>query len=431
MTTKTELALLDIHLEDILDYSFCSLLPWWKHQAAAPDILGPDTRRSGEQLVRFVVQTVVGMHAESTAKPALPLQKSFGSLWRRLLDRWELGFLDSILVEYAQKRAALIHAVQMRHESRYSQKLPVPTESDDFISQARTTGLFDLRGIIDGNCSKAGLRQPPSTQQNSLGGFGSSLGLAESFALSALMIDHLELPTPSEITGANMPVLATLQASRISFTADLVLDYGSKAVVGRPAKDAPVKTRPQVQYELFDYEDRPLTARERRFDLRLALLALAPPVNLPGAEIVGVAIRHLQSGQVERLTTATTASLEPDVIDALVIAVHSGIHSGIIVPRSLTGEKACLKCEFRLHCWSEEGVLNRLNPPLTERIHLARSSATELRRIAAAAHSTEPIRKATEVILSWMASNPALRKDESSWIFEAVAQNRAWDKELG
>jgi hypothetical protein len=114
--TTDESALATIHLQDIIDYSFCSLRYWWKTNRIDPELVDTDRLHTGEELmeraVRFAIllyyQTVKN-NKEATLPPALT------HIWKGWLKEWELDNLLEDLEEYWSLRESTIQYVLNDH----------------------------------------------------------------------------------------------------------------------------------------------------------------------------------------------------------------------------------------------------------------------------------------------------------------------------
>lgn len=99
-----------VRLEDVLDFAYCPLRVWWRKSDLAPgaDVVNAPRKQAGEQLLRMAVQQTLFVYHKYHETRAPSLEEALGLVWKIWLSRWGLEEQARPLVEYAQRRAALL-----------------------------------------------------------------------------------------------------------------------------------------------------------------------------------------------------------------------------------------------------------------------------------------------------------------------------------
>ena len=364
--------LVTVSVEDIIDWSYCPLRVWWNKGGkltVGSNIKHPIT---GEQLSRRTIRTAINAFYKAAASGApVAFSRMVEHAWDRNLVKWGLEDLKPKLIEYADRKRAILDsasktaAISLNEDG---ERLIAPSTTRHWTATAISNGLLDLRKSIDRHQNKAGLEVLLLSDDKA---FEGPTGLADAYTTCSIIANRLDdnLPSADLFIGAGVPVGVDLLSVRLVVTADLVLRAGTEKTSkeGRPSgREIP---REALSYEMHLYDDSPPAYNGFARDIRLMALRQSLPENRsPELSVVkGVSVRLLQTGVTQEFSGLQSADV--DILDALAKAFISGQRAGVYIPRMIGGWDACGNCEYRSLCFSNNSdVMREVNPPLVAQI---------------------------------------------------------------
>lgn len=421
--------LIEVSIDDILNWAYCPLRYWWEVNASLKDLAGAKPHISGEYLIqRAVRQSLKAFYQtkkRTDGNSKSSLGEIFGWLWKKWLDTWGLSHLGESLVDYADKRDAVEVMFKPKGNVRREdgQLYNRPSWTKKWKEMAVGRSLVELQRAIDANQHKAGLGVLTIPDEED---YHSPTGLADAYAISGAIINHLskDLPDFSRVVDVNTPLYVDLLSVRLRVQADMVIDLGEvPRRVGRPKKDdTPEPSRRYLRYEMFLFnEDLPQPYDLSR-NLRLIALRQARPPDMPRESVLveDIWVRHLRSGTTQAIPAAEGEYV--DVLEALARAFINGSRAGVIIPRIVCGSEACLDCDYRPLCFTDEGVMEAFNPPLAAQIQASQDTVKQLQEMIRKAGGKNPTALVDTLtsFATWMNRTPGLTSEGLLWLLDSI-----------
>ena len=416
-----------LQFEDLWDWAYCPLRVWWRRTGLAPDVVGVEQRRTGEQLMRRSVQKSIDLfyrlnreEGESEITPA----QALGLVWKAWLEGWSFDKeFSRTLVEYQDSRRRLLQRFEEKGDIRRPDGTLYqrPMWTRYWRELAGKRGITELREYIDRQAGKAGLAcmgLPDNGRQQA------PMGLADAFAASVDIVSKLDdLPHADNVLGTRVPLIIDLLSVHLHCHADIVVDLGESPARGRPRNDSDgPRMQRKLQYELHIYDPDPPAAFALSRDLRVLALGQALPAELEkGVEEVSikeVKVRHLRTGTSHLFKPDLSDGA--DILESIARSVITGIRSGAYVPRMVCGWNACVDCEFRSLCFSDPGVIAAFNPPMMAQIRASQRMVEQVARLIQEGEQWKSGMHVLRTFLEWMGKTPGLSPEGAIWLIDAV-----------
>ena len=399
-----------IDLETVLDWAYCEARVWWQLREAAAQKKEPAERKilSGNMLLEEAVRSTLYMGYKKRKEDQEPdLQELLAAFWKKVLNSW--GLLDlreslaaySVLYEVLLARFGKDGDIRKKDGKVYENPLWTRYWNTNAVSE----GLTDLRIKIDSQQHKAGIgegRKP----SNDINIWKEPIGLADAFAWSLMIIKKNAFPMDS-VVGVGSNVWVKLPQIAIRVRPDFIFRSGDELV-----------------YEKHYYGARRPTTKDILTDYRVKALFSAE-YEESGKKAASIIIRHMMSGETERIKPRRAASINE--ISSMAEAVHRRINANDYSgPRMVNGWEACGTCDYKPLCLSEEGLMNRFNLPLSGKTALASELMKGIQNLLGK-YSAEELAiggDVVKILLPWIENNPGLTDKQIDWLLsrESVEQ---------
>jgi hypothetical protein len=400
----------EIDISDVLDYSYCGLLVWWKKFA-------PEAEReeslSGEDLMRTAVrETIRQKYSGADGTPA----EILGRIWRAWLKNWGIPEINRALSEYASAYRKLLDDFSEKgnFRRRDGSAYIKPSWSSKWKEQYTARGLEVLHKQIGDVQHLAGL-PPINAYVGDDPRFPPPMGLAEAYAISLSAISQFD-KLPASVLGVRIRLETTLPSLRLNMVADLVTSIGSKKGPGRPS-DSSDHMKQVVQYEMHLYDEAVPSIGNYLRDRRIQALFFAhPPDMLPESiQTNSILVRHMRSGKYNIINNKNEGGLLG--LETAARMAYNGIRSGVFMPRSLFGMDSCSDCRMRPRCFVGEGVLERLS------LNVGSDSGSQFSNYLHKYFDRDKVRKehlkTMEEIFRWLLRNPSVSYEQALWILRS------------
>jgi len=423
-----------VALQDILDYSYCPVKLWWRLGDTEIGIEdGPGRNNTGEQLVNQSIKNALNLYyyalknssGSKNDDGAITPLKSLMVVWKKWLAAWEVEELAPLLLEYHSIKKELL--AQFGRSGKYKRNdgslYKQPTWTRNWKQLATSTGLNNLQKNIDSRQQNAGL--VALSNDFDVDQVDKPMGLADSFYTSLKIAEELKLPADSVVLGVQEPVVLDLPSVKVEFVADMIVSNGDKRRPGRPTADGEKDTFRSISYELHLFDDSIPAPISLARDLRVLGLGEAFPKNLElgdgnkGFVIKDVLIRHMQTNRTTTIVPSPGAGSL--AIDSLARATLTGVQGGVYTARMVNGWRACGNCEYRPLCFTDAGVMELFNPPLTSRIEAGQELHNTIAEAIHNSNNPKSILNALRGFSRWLSKHPGIGDDQVMWVLESLA----------
>jgi hypothetical protein len=433
MTNTDTNGLVEVRVENILDWAFCPLRFWWRNQATMKEVADSENHKAGEYLMRTMVVGTLKRYVKEhqailkSANPSSPgrsLMDVHGWMWGLFLQKSGLSHLGSPLIEYLNLRRAL----EAMFSEKGNQRKPDgaqykrPSSSNVWRDHFVVTGMLELQRAIDSNQSKAGIATLPLADDEF---FMAPMGLADAYAISELICENLEgkLPEVNTIVNVDVPVYVDLLSVRLRTNVDILVDRGTAPNrPGRPKAEGDSVQRRYYQFHTFSFEEYTPSIYDTAKNLRLMALRQSLPVGtgIEEAVLEDVIVWHLRTGKTESFTPSRGENI--DVLESLSRAFKNGSRAGHIVPRMVHSWAACQDCEYRGLCFDGNGVMEAFNPPLVAQIQAGQEMTRQLTAMVQNVQGQKPedVISAFQSFATWMNSSPGLSPEGVLWMLDSI-----------
>lgn len=394
-----------IAIETVLDWAYCEAKVWWQTvgrsiEEEAEELISP---RTGSTLLREAVQGILKLGYQSHQKGNdVELSALLGTLWKVRLKKWGLDHLRekmaaySVLYEEQMARFGEDGDIRKLSGALYDN----PTWSHRWRDQATSTGLTDLRKVIDAEQHKAGLGK--ATKDRNADIWKEPIGLADAFARSTWIVEKNSFPL-NEIQGTGEEVYVNLPHISVGVTPDLILTSGEDLIYEKHIYGIRTPRMPDL---LGDYSIKALfSAKQKDSD----------------KEVSSVFVRHLMSGKKVHMKPRRAAGINE--IEAMASAVQRRMNSmDFSGPRMVNGWDACGSCDYKPLCFDGEGIMQRYNLPLSGRISKANDFITEMgQQLKGYTEDQKEIGiQFARVFLPFIAKNPGMTKEQIDWLITDI-----------
>ena len=394
-----------IAIETVLDWAYCEAKVWWQTvgrsiEEKAVNLITP---RTGYILLQEAIQGILKLGYQSHRKGNdFEFPTLLGTLWKVRLQKWGLDHLRekmaaySVLYEELMTRFGEEGDIRKMNGSLYDN----PTWSHRWRDLAISTGLTDLRKVIDAEQHKAGLGKIKKDKSTDI--WKEPIGLADAFSRSNWIVENNSFLL-KEIQGIGEEVYVTLPHITVGVTPDLILTSGEELV-----------------YEKHYYGIRPPRMSDLIGDYSIKALFSAKQNN-SDKEASSVFVRHLMSGRKIHMKPRRAAGINE--IESMASAVQRRMNSmDFSGPRMVNGWDACGNCDYKLLCFDGEGIMQRYNLPLSGRISLADDLINEMGQ-QLKGYTEEQKENGinfARVFLPFIAQNPGMTKDQIDWLITGI-----------
>ena len=394
-----------IAIETVLDWAYCEAKVWWQTvgrsiEEKAVNLITP---RTGYILLQEAIQGILKLGYQSHRKGNdFEFPTLLGTLWKVRLQKWGLDHLRekmaaySVLYEELMTRFGEEGDIRKMNGSLYDN----PTWSHRWRDLAISTGLTDLRKVIDAEQHKAGLGKIKKDKSTDI--WKEPIGLADAFSRSNWIVENNSFPL-KEIQGISEEVYVTLPHITVGVTPDLILTSGEELI-----------------YEKHYYGIRPPRMSDLIGDYSIKALFSAKQNN-SDKEASSVFVRHLMSGRKIHMKPRRAAGINE--IESMASAVQRRMNSmDFSGPRMVNGWDACGNCDYKLLCFDGEGIMQRYNLPLSGRISLADDLINEMGQ-QLKGYTEEQKENGinfARVFLPFIAQNPGMTKDQIDWLITGI-----------
>ena len=394
-----------IAIETVLDWAYCEAKVWWQTvgrsiEEKAVNLITP---RTGYILLQEAIQGILKLGYQSHRKGNdFEFPTLLGTLWKVRLQKWGLDHLRekmaaySVLYEELMTRFGEEGDIRKMNGSLYDN----PTWSHRWRDLAISTGLTDLRKVIDAEQHKAGLGKIKKDKSTDI--WKEPIGLADAFSRSNWIVENNSFPL-KEIQGIGEEVYVTLPHITVGVTPDLILTSGEELI-----------------YEKHYYGIRPPRMSDLIGDYSIKALFSAKQNN-SDKEASSVFVRHLMSGRKIHMKPRRAAGINE--IESMASAVQRRMNSmDFSGPRMVNGWDACGNCDYKLLCFDGEGIMQRYNLPLSGRISLADDLINEMGQ-QLKGYTEEQKENGinfARVFLPFIAQNPGMTKDQIDWLITGI-----------